>query len=102
MTPPLVEMTSGGVSYPLRQAAPQSPPVVRAPTASRTATVRTRQECSLLRINGQEFLSALQGSRPSASLLAVAETRMARAKLSALARFACEIIQPAAPRTAAP
>lgn len=44
----------------------------------RTATVRTSQECTLLRINGQEFLSAMQASRPSASLLAVAGTRMAR------------------------
>jgi CRP-like cAMP-binding protein len=44
----------------------------------RTATVRTRQESTLLRINGQEFLSALQASRPSATLLSVAGTRMAR------------------------
>lgn len=44
----------------------------------RTATVRTSQECTLLRIDGQEFLSAMQASRPSASLLAVAGTRMAR------------------------
>jgi CRP-like cAMP-binding protein/predicted MFS family arabinose efflux permease len=44
----------------------------------RTATVRTRQECALLRIDGQEFLSALQASRPSASLLSAAGTRMAR------------------------
>jgi hypothetical protein len=44
----------------------------------RTATVRTRQECSLLRIDGPEFLSALQASRPSASLLSAAGTRMAR------------------------
>jgi MFS family permease len=44
----------------------------------RTATVRTRQECTLLRIDGQEFLSALQASRPSASLLSVAGTRMTR------------------------
>jgi CRP-like cAMP-binding protein len=44
----------------------------------RTATVRTRQESALLRIDGQEFVSALQASRPSASLLSVAGTRMAR------------------------
>jgi CRP-like cAMP-binding protein/predicted MFS family arabinose efflux permease len=44
----------------------------------RTATVRTRQESTLLRIDGQEFLSAMQTSRPSASLLSVAGTRMAR------------------------
>jgi Cyclic nucleotide-binding domain len=31
----------------------------------RTATVRTRQECTLLRIDGQDFLSALQDSRPA-------------------------------------
>jgi CRP-like cAMP-binding protein len=44
----------------------------------RTATVRTQQECTLLRINGQDFLAALQDSRPSASLLSVAGTRMSR------------------------
>jgi MFS family permease len=44
----------------------------------RTATVRTRQECTLLRINGQDFLAALETSRPSASLLSIAGTRMAR------------------------
>ena len=44
----------------------------------RTASVRTRQECALLRIDGQEFLSALQATRPSASLLAIAGARMAR------------------------
>jgi hypothetical protein len=40
--------------------------------------VRTSQESALLRINGQEFLSALQSSRPSAALLSVAGARMAR------------------------
>ena len=49
----------------------------------RTATVRTRVECRLLRIDGQEFLSALQASRPSAALLSVAGTRMARTPGSA-------------------
>jgi CRP-like cAMP-binding protein len=44
----------------------------------RTATVRTRTESTLLRIEGQEFLAALQASRPSASMLSVAGTRMAR------------------------
>jgi CRP-like cAMP-binding protein len=44
----------------------------------RTATVRTRRESSLLRIDGQDFLSALQASTPSPTLLAVAGTRMAR------------------------
>lgn len=44
----------------------------------RTATVRTRRECTLLRISGQAFVSALQAGRPSASLLSVAGTRMAR------------------------
>jgi CRP-like cAMP-binding protein len=44
----------------------------------RTATVRTRVESTLLRIDGQEFLSALQASRPSVSMLSVAGTRMAR------------------------
>jgi MFS family permease len=44
----------------------------------RTATVRTRQESTLLRIGGQDFLSAVQASRPSVSLLALAGVRMAR------------------------
>ena len=44
----------------------------------RTATVRTRQESTLLRIGGQDFLDALQSGRPSPSLLAVAGARMAR------------------------
>jgi len=44
----------------------------------RTATVRTREESTLLRIDGQEFLSALETSRPSASLLSVAGARLAR------------------------
>ena len=44
----------------------------------RTATVRTRRESTLLRINGQDFLAALETSRPSASLLSIAGTRMAR------------------------
>lgn len=44
----------------------------------RTATVRARQECTLLRIDGRDFLSALQASRPSPALLSVAGTRMAR------------------------
>jgi MFS family permease len=44
----------------------------------RTATVRTRRESTLLRIDGGEFLAALQSSRPSPSLLSVAGARMAR------------------------
>jgi hypothetical protein len=44
----------------------------------RTATVRTRQASTLLRIGGRDFLDALQASRPSPSLLAVAGARMAR------------------------
>ncbi len=44
----------------------------------RTATVTARRECTLLRIAGQDFLSALQASRPSPALLSVAGTRMAR------------------------
>jgi CRP-like cAMP-binding protein len=46
----------------------------------RTATVRTRVESALLRIDGDEFLSALQASRPSVSMLSVAGTRMARTR----------------------
>jgi MFS family permease len=44
----------------------------------RTATVRTRLPSTLLRISGPDFLSALQVSQPSPSLLSVAGTRMAR------------------------
>jgi hypothetical protein len=44
----------------------------------RTATVQARQECTLLRIDGSDFLSALQASPPSPSLLSVAGARMAR------------------------
>ncbi len=44
----------------------------------RTATVRTRGQCVLLKISAQDFLAALQTSRPSAALLSAAGTRMAR------------------------
>jgi hypothetical protein len=44
----------------------------------RTATVRAREDCTLLRIDGTDFLSALQASPPSPSLLSVAGIRMAR------------------------
>jgi CRP-like cAMP-binding protein len=44
----------------------------------RTATVRVSQDATLLRIRGEDFLSALQDSRPSASLLALAGARLAR------------------------
>ena len=44
----------------------------------RTASVRTRLPSTLLRIGSQDFLSALQVSQPSPSLLSVAGTRMAR------------------------
>ncbi len=44
----------------------------------RTATVQTSQDSTLLRIGGGDFLSALQASRPSPSLLAVAGVRLAR------------------------
>ena len=44
----------------------------------RTATVRTRRGSTLLRIDGGEFLAAMQSSRPSPSLLSVAGARMAR------------------------
>jgi MFS family permease len=44
----------------------------------RTATVVTSQDSTLLRISGQDFLSALQTSRPSPSLLSVAGVRLAR------------------------
>jgi Cyclic nucleotide-binding domain len=44
----------------------------------RTASVRTSRDSTLLRIAGPDFLSALQVSQPSPSLLSVAGTRMAR------------------------
>ena len=44
----------------------------------RTASVWTRVPSTLLRIGGPDFLSALQVSQPSPSLLSVAGTRMAR------------------------
>ena len=44
----------------------------------RTATVRASQECTLLRIGGPDFLAALEASRPSPTLLAVAGARLAR------------------------
>jgi CRP-like cAMP-binding protein len=44
----------------------------------RTATVRTVRECTLVRIDGQEFLAAVQESRPSPSLVSVAGMRMSR------------------------
>jgi CRP-like cAMP-binding protein len=45
---------------------------------ARTATVRTSQESTLLRIGGEDFLSALETSRPSPSLIAVAGVRLSR------------------------
>jgi len=44
----------------------------------RTATVRTREGSSLLRIDGSDFLEALADARASASLLSIAGTRLAR------------------------
>src|SRR5580698_7021226 len=44
----------------------------------RTASVQTRLPSTLLKIDGQDFLSALQVSQPSPALLSVAGTRMAR------------------------
>lgn len=44
----------------------------------RTATVRTRERCRLLRIDGAEFLDALSGAQPSASMVSLAGTRLAR------------------------
>jgi CRP-like cAMP-binding protein len=44
----------------------------------RTATVCTALPSTLLRIEGQDFRSALQAGVPSPSLLAIAGTRMAR------------------------
>ena len=44
----------------------------------RTATVRTQQQSTLLRISGPDFLAAVATSRPSPSLVSVAGVRMAR------------------------
>lgn len=44
----------------------------------RTATVRARERSTLLRIEGADFLDALQGARPSSSLTSLAGTRLAR------------------------
>ena len=44
----------------------------------RTATVRTREDSTLLRLDGDDFLAALAGARASASLLSIAGTRLAR------------------------
>jgi len=44
----------------------------------RTATVRTLGPATLFRIAGEDFLAALETSRPSASLLSVAGARMSR------------------------
>jgi MFS family permease len=44
----------------------------------RTATVRTAQDSTLLRIDGGDFLAALEASLPSPSLLAIAGARLAR------------------------
>ncbi len=44
----------------------------------RTATVRTVGQSTLFRIAGEDFLAALETSRPSASLLSVAGARLSR------------------------
>ncbi len=44
----------------------------------RTATVHVREDATLLRIDGPAFVEALQGTRASASLMAIAGTRLAR------------------------
>jgi hypothetical protein len=44
----------------------------------RTATVTAREDSTLLRIDGQDFVAALQAGRPSPSLLSVAGVRLAR------------------------
>ena len=51
----------------------------------RTATVRTKGQATLFRIDGQDFLAALETSRPSASLLSVAGARMSRTPARATA-----------------
>jgi MFS family permease len=61
----------------------------------RTASVRTLRPSTLLRIGSQDFLSAVQVSQPSPSLLSVAGTRMARTPWRRPAAAA----QPTSPRT---
>jgi CRP-like cAMP-binding protein len=61
----------------------------------RTATVRTIRPSTLLRIDGQDFLSAVQVSQPSPSLLSVAGTRMARTPW----RRPAAVAPPTSPRT---
>src|SRR5580698_5187680 len=62
---------------------------------ARTATVRTLRPSTLLRIDGQDFLSAVQVSQPSPSLLSVAATRMARTPW----RRPSAVVPPTSPRT---
>jgi MFS family permease len=61
----------------------------------RTASVRTLRPSTLLRIGSQDFLSAVQVSQPSPSLLSVAGTRMARTPWRRPAAAA----RPTSPRT---
>ena len=44
----------------------------------RTATVRAKEQSTLLRIDGADFLAALNDARASASLMSIAGTRLAR------------------------
>jgi hypothetical protein len=44
----------------------------------RTASVRTREASTLLRIDGQDFLNAVEETPPSVSLMATASSRLAR------------------------
>jgi CRP-like cAMP-binding protein len=49
----------------------------------RSATVTTKQDCTLLRIEGKEFLNALEAAPPSVSLKTLAGVRLARTPGSA-------------------
>ena len=60
----------------------------------RTATIRVLRESTLLRIDGQDFLSALQATRPSPALLSVAGVRMARTPASSPDREPSRLITP--------
>ncbi len=60
----------------------------------RTATVRVLRDSTLLRIDGQDFLSALQATRPSPALLSVAGVRMARTPGSSPDREPSRLITP--------
>lgn len=61
----------------------------------RTATVRSLEPCALLRIEGPDFLDAVQGAGISSSMLSQSAARLARThpRLSAVAPMVAEVTQ---------